>query len=95
MKGILINYKSLKRSKSAAVMLCKKLYGYKDFSNKGKYRYTRKGLLDEISYVKLAKSVFILKEQDVESFISLLKKYKIDYEVREVKLTKDDKKVLF
>lgn len=88
MIGIIIIYKA--EGKKSSVQLSRALHGYKDYSNKGKYFYERKGLLKKIQHIKLIRGVFIVKREDAEKFISLLERYKIIYHVREVILTPQD-----
>lgn len=88
MIGIIIIYKA--EGKKSSVQLSRALHGYKDYSNKGKYFYERKGLLKKIQHIKLIRGVFIVKREDAEKFISLLERYKIIYNVREVILTPQD-----
>lgn len=88
MSGIIIVYKA--KGKSSSSQLSRALNGYKDYSNKGKYLYHRKGLLTKIPHIKLMRGVFIVKKEDAEKFVSLLKRYKIEYHTREVILTPRD-----
>jgi hypothetical protein len=88
MNGTIIIYKA--EGKSSSSQLSRALHGYKDYSNKGKYLYHRKGLLSKIPYIKLMRGVFIVRKEDAEKFISLLSRYKIVYHTREVILTPQD-----
>jgi hypothetical protein len=88
MNGIIIIYKA--EGKKSSVQLSRALHGYRDYSNKGKYFYERKGLLKKIPYRKLMRGVFIVRKEDAEKFISLLKRYKIIYHIRELLLTQED-----
>lgn len=92
MHGFLICY-SLEKSQFTQVernRFRKELLGYNDFSNKGKYKYYRSGLLDEIPHNKLIRSVLVIKKEDHDKIVSFLDKYNARYFVREVKLTKED-----
>jgi len=88
MDGIIIVYKA--KGKSSSSQLSRALNGYKDYSNKGKYLYHRRGLLTKIPHTKLMRGVFIVKKEDAEKFVSLLKRYRIEYHTREVILTPQD-----
>jgi hypothetical protein len=88
MRGIIIICRA--EEKKSSIQLSRALHGYKDYSNKGKYFYEREGLLKKIPYIQLMRGVFIVKKEDAEKFISLLKRYKILYHVREVILTSRD-----
>jgi len=46
MNGMIIIYKA--KGKSSSSQLSRALNGYKDYSNKGKYLYHRKGLLNKL-----------------------------------------------
>jgi len=58
-------------------LLHRGLYGYTDHSNKGKYTYKRKGVLDGLEYKKISDSVLLMDTKDVDKIISVSKKYKI------------------
>jgi hypothetical protein len=88
MIGIIIIYRSEERKSS--IQLSRALHGYKDYSNKGKYYYERKGLLKKIPHIQLMRGAFIVKREDAEKFISLLERYNTIYHVREVILTPQD-----
>ena len=92
MDGILICYKLDKKRFNQVIRnrFRKELLGYTDFSNNGKYKYYRSGLLDNIPHNKLIRSVLITKKEQSEIIITLLNKYNADYFIREVKLTEDD-----
>jgi hypothetical protein len=74
--------------------LVKKLYGQATSNHKGKYRYRRKGLLDEIPAHRLIRGVIIVKEADVKPVMDLLNDFDAEVFVRKVVLTADDKKAL-
>jgi len=69
----------LQPNKIKSAQLSRHLNGYKDYSNKGKYIYARKGLLSQIRYWNPMKGVFILEEEDAEKFESMLEKYQATY----------------
>lgn len=52
----------------------RELYGFQDYSNKGKYTYTRKGILQEQDYEKPSRGVIIVKTKE-KKVINHLKKY--------------------
>ena len=55
-------------------MLHKKLYGYKDFSNHGKYRYSRPGLVTKA--MRITDGVILVTEKQATSVVNLLKKFR-------------------
>lgn len=75
-----------------SVQLSRALHGYKDMSNKGKYIYTRKGLLDKIPHVQLQKGVLLLREKDTQPVIQLLQKYKAEYYVAKLETSQQTQK---
>ena len=74
MQAKLICYE-LKAKPSQRTMLHKKLYGYKDFSNHGKYRYTRPGLITETKAKRITDGVLLVAEEQAKKLITLLKKF--------------------
>ena len=88
MIGTIIIYKA--KGKSSSSQLSRALNGYKDYSNKGKYLYHRKGLLKKIPHIKLLRGVFIVRKEDTEKFVSLIKRYKVEFHEREIILTPRD-----
>ena len=47
-----------------ALELTRKIYGYKDSSNHGKYTYKRKGILTKIKYDKIARTTIWINPED-------------------------------
>jgi len=95
MIGVLIAYR-LKppHDPTVASALVKKLYGQETSSHKGRYRYHRKGLLDELPYQKLTRGVLIVKIEDKNKVVELLERFNAEYHTREVALTPEDIKAL-
>ncbi len=89
MRYVIILYQQSNKIKSA--QLSRHLNGYKDYSNKGKYFYDRKGLLSQIPNWNPIKGVFILKEQDEVRFVDLLTKYHATYYSFPIELSVADK----
>ena len=71
--------------------LVKKLYGQATSSHKGKYRYRRKGLLDDIPSHRLIRGVIIVKKDDEERVVDFLKSFDTEVFVRNIVLTDEDK----
>lgn len=65
--------------------LYRKLNGYKDGSNYGKYKYQRKGLIQTIECRKIIDSAILLCEENALKLIKLLKKHKAKVFVFSVK----------
>jgi len=62
-----------KHVKSKQSLLSKKIYGYTDNSNNGRYSYERPGILTPISKLILGKASFVIHEKDVEIITEILK----------------------
>ncbi|MFQ5901788.1 MAG: hypothetical protein ACE5IH_09565 [Thermodesulfobacteriota bacterium] len=90
--GVLICYSLSKAKPTPAewTKFRKKFLGYLDHSNKGKYKYHRKGLMSEIPHIKLLRAVFIVRERDMQKVMDFLKGYKAEIHVRKVVLTHED-----
>ena len=72
------SYKSGEKKSSVDRML-RKLYGYDDLSNYSKYHYHREGLLERIPSVRYEKGLVMIREEDLDTVVSFIKKYKTDY----------------
>jgi len=64
--------------------VCRKLYGYKSYSNYGEYTYDRKGLLDEIPHKKIFDAIFIVKEKDSQKLVNVLEEFGAEHHVFDV-----------
>jgi len=76
------------RTKSS--MFAKKFYGQETSSDKGRYRYRRKGFLDDIPHIKLIRGVVIVTKKDADKVIKFLKTFNTDIYTRNVELTPED-----
>ena len=70
----------------AKTYLIRKLFGYKDKSNHGKYSYERPGKLTPYTKEKWGKSVIIVKREDGPIVSKLLTKNKIGHRTRSIKI---------
>jgi len=68
----------------------REFYGYVDRSHYGKYRYKRKGLLDEVPHLSPARSVVIMMSVDAEKVISFLKSRDAEVFDRAIELEDED-----
>lgn len=85
MKGKLICYELENITASERTMLQKKLYGYKDYSNRGKYIYERLGILQKVNGIKIINAVlFIENEAATEKVIDILQEYQAKIYIFEV-----------
>ena len=71
-------------SVTKSVQLSRSLHGYKDRSNKGRYVYARKGLLDKVPCLQLQKGVFLIREKDTQPLVRLLRKYGAEYYIAKI-----------
>jgi len=70
MDGLLIAFTvPAGKNKTKSNIFAKKFYGQDSTSHKGKYKYHRHGLLDEIPYRKLIRGVVIVKTEDARQAV--------------------------
>lgn len=95
MIGTLIVYR-LKPPHNATVAsaLVKKLYGQETSSHGGRYRYHRKGLLDEIQHNKLIRGVLIVRREHKDRVVELLESFNAEVHARQIILMSEDIKAL-
>jgi len=74
--GVIIVYRmdSGKIGQRGINRICRRLYGYTDYSNNQQYTYRRKGLLDTLPHMHLnpIRSALILRRGDAERALSIL-----------------------
>lgn len=73
---------------------CHYFYGHDTSSWKGKYRYHRHGLLDDIPHRKIAKGVIIIRSEDLERVKGYVKDKVGEIQIRTVELTEEDVNIL-
>ena len=73
---------------------CQRFYGQDTSSGKGKYRYRRHGLLDDIPYRKLLRGVIIIRAEDLDKILDFLGEYDAMVYFREIKLIEEDEEIL-
>lgn len=72
----LISYTIEKMNPSARTKLHRELFGFTDSSNHGKYKYKRKGLVEETSSKRINDALILTNEKSVHKFEQLLNCYK-------------------
>jgi len=72
----------------------KKFYGQETASHGGRYRYRRRGLLDDVLHVKLGRGVLIVRPQDLDRVTGFLGEWGASYVVRDIVLSPEDQKAL-
>lgn len=91
--GVMIAFRNKPKTPTKDIKrFCNRLYGYKDHSQKGKYLYQRKGLLDEIPHILInpIRSVVVIKKKDAERLLNFLKEFDVEIYIKDVKLEKAD-----
>ena len=76
MDAVLICYTQKKATQTQRTALVRELYGYKDFSDKGRYTYQREGILSRMPHLKPHKAVLIARKRDKTKLLKILKKHK-------------------
>ena len=95
MEGILIAFSlPTGQNKTRSSAFTKALYGQETSSHSGKYRYRRRGLLDNILYNKLIRGVIIVRSEDAKIVTAFLEKHSARFSIRNVRLEKEDCEVL-
>ncbi len=79
MKASLIVYNMSKLDQYHKIIINRALFGYTNNSNNNRYHYKIKGILSGISCFRLPKSAFIVKKEDQNKLINILKKNKAKY----------------
>jgi len=83
-----------KTKQSVANVFCQRFYGQDASSHGGKYRYHRRGILDDIPYRKLIRGVIILKLEDLDTVLTFLDRYDAEVYVRRIRLAAEDCQIL-
>ena len=81
-------------SSSEKTGFCQGFYGDDTTTWKGKYRYHRHGLLDDIPHRKIAKSVIIIRSSDLEKVKDYVRDRVEEIHVRTIVLTEEDIRTL-
>jgi len=79
MKAKLISYDLSKLDQIKKVIVKRQLFGYTEYSNNSKYTYKRKGVLEEIPHIKVARAVIIVQNKDKNKVIKVVKGVKGKY----------------
>ncbi len=73
---------------------CQRFYGQSVSSWGGKYRYRRRGLLDDVPHRKLLRGVVIVRRTDLPPLVAMLREFRGSVEVRTIKPTEEDLAIL-
>lgn len=74
MKAKLITYSTNSLTSTQRSILSKRINGYKDKSNKGRYTYRREGLITRLPHIKIANKAFIIRNKDFSLISKEMKK---------------------
>jgi len=71
-----------------------KLYGYNTFSNYSRYNRHRKGLLEEVPSVRYEGGLIMVRREDLQRIMELVKEYGAEYRIWDVVPNDEEKKQL-
>jgi hypothetical protein len=91
---ILVFHLPRKMNNSDLGKFVKRFYGQETSTQSGKYRYRRKGLLDNIPHRKLLRGVIIIRKSDLENVMKLLIEWNAVVDQRIIEPTEEDLKML-
>ena len=91
---ILVFHLPKKMNNSDLGKFVKRFYGQETSTKKGKYRYRRKGLLDQIPHRKLLRGVIIIRKSDLKTVMKLLIEWDAVVDQRIIEPTEEDLKIL-
>lgn len=86
MKVIAVIYKLKDFKGKKKTYLIRKVFGYKDTSNKGRYRYEREGELSKFIEEKWCKNVIIIKRENFDIVKRILNKNRIPFERKDIEI---------
>lgn len=92
--AVMVYYSLGELSAGQKSKFCRGFWGYKDKSTYGKYAYQRKGIMSDISHIRLAPSLLIIPEKNRPELEKFLQKFDVVPFIRTVILEKDDTEVL-
>lgn len=90
MEAKIITYSVNHLSIAQQNQLRKKLNGHNDRSHGGRYKYRRRGLLDQIRHIKPNRSTIIAPKKEADDIIQLLRKYKAKIESYNIQITRTE-----
>jgi hypothetical protein len=95
MNGYIIIYRLSKGTpNNVYTRFQKKFFGQETSSHGGKYRYHRKGLLDDIPHRKLIRGVILIGPDDVDDIVDFLQRYGAEIHIRQIEFTDEDRRSL-
>jgi len=88
MRAILIVYDMSKLDQYSKITINRILFGYTNNSNNNQYHYKIQGVLSRIPCFRLPKGAVIVKEEDQNKVINILKKKKAKYNTFSISVDK-------
>jgi hypothetical protein len=86
MRATAFIYNLSKKKGKEKTYLIRKIFGYKDKSNHGKYQYERKGILTPYILEKWGQSVIITEDSNTSIVRRILKEHQIPHETKKLQL---------
>jgi hypothetical protein len=71
-----------------ALDITRKIYGYNDSSNHGRYKYKRKGILSNISYEKISRCTFWIDPKYKKRVVDALTKLRLRLKIYDLVIQK-------
>lgn len=87
MKAIIILYNLKKCNNAQRVKIHNSLYGYNDHSNKGLYKYKRKGIINNYPHLRLSRGGLIIKKEGKKEIMQLLKENNAEIQQIPIEIT--------
>ena len=82
MRKTLISYSLAEKKNNLEIT--RKIYGFTDSSNHGKYKYKRPGILTKIPFEKLSKGTFWIDPEYKEEVVNELKKLNLKLRIVDI-----------
>ena len=90
MEAKIITYSANHLSIAQQNQLRKKLNGHNDRSHGGRYKYRRRGLLDQIRHIKPNRSTIIAPKKEAEDIIKLLRQFQAKIESYNIQIARTE-----
>ncbi|MDP7080632.1 MAG: hypothetical protein QF415_12120 [Candidatus Undinarchaeales archaeon] len=90
-EGVQIIYTFTNVPRSQGSKFSRRFWGWTDKSKYGRYTYIREGFIDGFPYIRLGRSMLIVRKGDSQRVIAFIEQYGGEISVRDVKLSKDDR----
>ncbi len=88
MDANIIFYKQKNLDQNSKFKLRRKLLGIEQKSNFSRYKYKVEGALDKIRHYRPVDSTIIIQKNDANIIIDILKEFKAEFEIFDIKIPK-------